>query len=391
MSRVLSGLVLGPLLVALVVGCAQTVPSAAPGAPPVRAGRPAGAAAAPAAAPGAPTGARLEYFTGKTLTVLVNFTAGGPTDIFARMVAQYLDRHIPGNPTVVVENKPGAGGVIGANYLYNVARKDGLTLGIFSSPFAAQVIQGEGVQYDSAEFQWVGGVSESQVTYARTSLGIKTPRDLLSPSQEMIVGGLSADSAKDLRMRTFLNLLGAKYRYVTGYPGQADVVLAFRRGEVNVGDDSLTSWITNVVPLVKEGEAAPIAQQGIVKNGRVVRDPRVADIPTYFEIVEQLKGDAATQTVDYRAMSALIELGSVLRALVYPPGTDPVLVQVMRKAVADTFADPEFQAAAEKQLGFQFEFVPGVAAQTLAEKIIQGTNEDPEPIDHLRQLAKTGR
>lgn len=388
MSRVAHRLMLCSLLVLLVAGCAQTKSADAPAAQVAKA---APAAAAPSSGLAPPAQAHPEYFAGKTLTVLVNFSAGGPTDIFARMVARYLDRHIPGNPTVVVENKPGAGGVIGANYLYNAARKDGLTLGIFSAPFSAQVIQGEGLQYDSAGFRWVGGVSESQVTYARTSLGINTPRELLSPSQELIVGGLSADSAKDLRMRTFFNLLGAKYRYVTGYPGQADVVLAFRRGEINVGDDSLTSWITNVVPLVKEGEATPIAQQGIVQNGRVVRDPRIADIPTYFEIVEQLKGVAAAQTLEYRALTAVIELGSVLRALVYPPGTDPVLVQAMSKAVADTFADPEFQAAAEKQLGFQFEFIPAADAQSLAEKIIQDANNDAEPLDYLKQLAKSGR
>jgi len=380
-----SSLLVGALLVVLIAACSQATPGAAPAPRASKATAPAAAQAAPQSA------ARGDYFAGKTVTVLVNYTAGGPTDIFARMVAQHLDKHIPGNPTLVVENKPGAGGVIGANYLYNAARKDGLTLGIFSSPFSAQILDGEGVQYDSAQFLWTGGVNESQVTYTHQILGAKTARDLLSTSQEIVVGGLSPDSSKDLRMRVLLNLLGLKYRYVTGYPGTAEIVLALRRGEVNLGDDSLTSWVTNVMPLVREGSVYPLAQMGIIKGGQIVRDPRVADIPTYSEILLETKGDAVRQTLEYRAMNTLIGVGSMLRALVYPPGVDAAVVEVMRQAVADTFASPDFQAAAEKQLGFQFEFVPGGEAQELAGKIVKDANDDPEPLDYLRRLAREGR
>jgi tripartite-type tricarboxylate transporter receptor subunit TctC len=357
---------------------------AAPGAGTAPGGRTTGRAAERAAR-------SPDYFAGKTLTVLVNFSAGGPTDIFARMVAQHLGKHIPGNPTVIVENRPGAGGVIGANQLYNTPRKDGLTVGIFSSPFSAQVLEGEGVQYDSAQFLWLGGVNESQVSYAHQSLGIRSPRELPQAPNEIIVGGLSPDSAKDLSMRTFLNLLGVRYKYVTGYPGVAEITLAVRRGEVNFAEDSLTSWMANIVPMVKEGVAYPMGQRGIVKGGRIVRDPRVPDIPTYFETVLELRGAAAKQTVDYRAMELLIELGTMLRAIVYPPGTPSELVAVMRQAVADTFADPELQAAAEKQLGFQFEFVPGAEAQALAEKIIKTVREDPDALEYLRRMARETR
>jgi len=394
-ARLVLGIV---LLGATLAGCART-PGAAPpagGAADAGAGAPLAAPAAKPAGraagqPGGAPGAAADYFAGKTVTVLVNFSAGGPTDIFARMVAQFLDKHIPGRPKVIVENKAGAGGVIGANQLYRVARKDGLTVGMFSSPFASQVIQGEGVQYDSAGFIWLAGVNESQVSYASSSLGVRSARDLAQAREEIVVGGLSPDNSKDMAMRTFLNMMGVPYKYVTGYPGQADVVLAFRRGEVNYAEDSLTSYAATVVPMIREGQVVPMGQRGIVKNGQFVRDPRVPDVPTFFETATEMKGESVKQTVDYRAMALLVELGTMLRAIVYPPGTDPMLVEAMQQAMADTFADPELQATAEKQLGFQFEFVPAAEAQALAQKIVNSASDDPDALEYLRRQAGEAR
>ena len=220
----------------------------------------------------------------------MNFSAGGPTDIFARMLAPYLERHIPGRPRLIVENKTGAGGVIGANQLYNLGKRDGLTLGIFTSPFGNQILDGEGVQYDAARFLWVGAVPETSISYASPSLGIRAARDVVRASGEIVVGGLAPDSAKDLTMRTYLEALGVKYKYVTGYPGQAEVVLAFRRGEVNYGEDSLTSWMATYPdrPGRRRGGRRPARH---IRNGQVVRDPRVADIPTLYELAVDLKGE----------------------------------------------------------------------------------------------------
>jgi hypothetical protein len=140
--------------------------------------------------------------------------------------------------------------------------------------------------------------------------------------------------------------------------------------------------------MIREGQVVPMGQRGIVKGGQLVRDPRVADVPTFFETAIELKGEGVKQTVDYRAMTLLVELGTMLRAIVYPPGTDAALVQAMQQAMADTFADPELQAAAEKQLGFQFEFVPGPEAQELAQLIMNQANDDPAALDYLRRLAR---
>ncbi len=149
----------------------------------------------------------------------------------------------------------------------------------------------------------------------------------------------------------------------------------------------MTSWAANYVPMVREGSAFPMGQQGIVRGGQIVPDPRVGDIPTYSDVMVQLKGEGIKQSLDYRAHQAVAQMASMLRVIVYPPGTSPETAAAMRQAIADTFADPEFQAAADKQLGFQFEFVPGAEAQAHAEKVIREVGADTEVVEHLKRLS----
>ena len=175
---------------------------------------------------------------------------------------------------------------------------------------------------------------------------------------------------------------------MTGYPGSADARLAFQRGEINFYEDSLTSWFGGFVPMMHQGLLTPIGHQGLLKNGQVVRDPRVGEYPTYLEVAVDAKGEAVKQTVEYRAMVALTGLQTLLLAVVYPPGVDPALVEVMRKAMADTLADPEYKDAWEKALGFPYEGVLGAEAQSLAEKIIKDAADDPEALEYLRRLSR---
>jgi tripartite-type tricarboxylate transporter receptor subunit TctC len=359
------------VLLVFLMGCGSAAPAGSPSAR---------AAAKPVAAG--------EPFAGKTITLVVPNSAGGPTDIFARLVAQHLDRHVPGRPSVIVENKPGAGGLVGINHVYNVVKKDGLTAGVFSGTFGFQLSGQEGVQYDSARFAWLGAADESAVGFVHESLGIRAPRDLVQTNGELVAGGLSPDSTKDMSIRTFLNLIGAKYKYVSGYQGSADAKLALERGEINYFEDSLTSWYANWVPLQKEGTVVALGQRGLIRDGQIVRDPRIADIPTYAEIAVNTRGESVKQTVEYRAMANVVRMVSMLLAIVYPPDTSPELVNTMRQALAETFADPEFQATAQKQIGFPIEAVGGVQAQEGAERIMREATADSEALDYLRRLAR---
>jgi len=377
-SALLTLVALGSLGLA---ACRSSTPGASPAAK---------SAAQPAAQPAARSAPASDYFAGKTITLSVNFSAGGPTDVTGRLLARSLDKHIPGQPTVIVENKPGGGGMVGMNYLYNAAKKDGLTIGVFTPGFPAQILGADGVQYDESKFANLGVTLESQASFINPDLGVKDLKDITQATSEVVFGGLSPDSSKDLGARSMLNTLGVKYKYVSGYNGNADFRAAFQRGEINFAEESLTGWFTAVVPMIQAGQALPMGQRGVLKNGQLVRDSRIPDIPTYTEVAVAARGEGVKQTIDYRALNALIAMNVTAREIVYPPGVDPALVEIMRKAVADTFEDPEFIASAEKTLGFHQEFMPGAEAQALSERVLQQSQEDPEAIDYLKRLSKQG-
>lgn len=383
----------------LAVACAPPAapsPTAAPAKPAATTAPAATAAAKPAAttAPAAKPTAKPavkampdNYFSGKSITLLVNFSAGGPTDIFARMMIPYLEKYIPGKPSITVQNLTGAGGLIGLNSVYSAAKKDGTVIGVFSAPFQHQALGVEEAKYDTTKFVWLGGAVESQVGIARDSAGMKNYKELPQTSGKLIAGGLAPDSSKDLSVRSFYRLMGYQFKWVTGFPGSADAKGAFLRGEINYWEDSLTSWSANFMPYVKEGWAFNIAQRGITQGGKVIRDPRVQDIPTFSEAAIELKGADVTKAVEFRAMEAVTSMASMLRAIVYPPGVDPAVGDAVRKAFDQTFADKEFQAQAQKQVGFQFVFVPGAEAQAEAERIIGGANDDKEAVAYLKKLS----
>src|SRR3954453_23219406 len=364
-----------PLLAVSLIACApaaKSPPAAAPGAAPAPAAR----------------SLPLDYFAGKTLTLLVGFSPGGPSDVFARQVAQYLKQHVPGNPTVIVDHKPGAGGIVAINYLYSVSKRDGLTIGAFGLMEDRQIMQADGVQYDAGQFQWLGGAVETQVGFVHPSLGVRTAPDLSKPTRDLGVGGLTPESSKDTGTRTFFNLMGVPYKYVTGYRGNADARLAFQRGEITFFEESLTGWVTGIVPLVEQGTAVSLFQRGIPRAGVLVRDPRVPDIQTYLDAAVEVRGESVRQTVEYRALDFSSRMGAMQRSLVYPPGVAPEVVEVMRKALAETFADEEFQATSRKQFGFQAEFVPGLEAAEMSTQLLKLATEDREAVEYLKQLAR---
>ena len=170
--------------------------------------------------------AQETYYKGKTVRFLINFSAGGPTDVFGRLIARYFPKHVPGNPSVTVQNMAGAGGIIGANYVYEIAKPDGLTIGVFSGMYLPQILGGSGVRYDLNKMPIIAGAAESSIVYIRSDTEVKTPADLLKPVKPIIVGGFTRENNKDLALRLAFDLLGVPYRYVTGYAGVAELRIA---------------------------------------------------------------------------------------------------------------------------------------------------------------------
>jgi tripartite-type tricarboxylate transporter receptor subunit TctC len=296
--------------------------------------------------------AQEPYYKGKTVRFLVNFSAGGPTDVFARLIARYFPKHIAGNPPVMVQNMAGAGGIIGANYVYEIAKPDGLTIGVFSGMYLPQILGGAGVRYDLNKMPIIAGAAETTIVYVRTDTEIKNPQDLLKPAKPIIVGGFTRENNKDLALRLALDLLGIPYRYVTGYAGVPELRVAIQRGEINLTSESLTGYNSSGVLMVRDGTLVPLYQEGLLgSGGETIRDTR-SDLPSFPEFFRKIKGsDPSGPLADAYKISG----GSrtMLRFITVAPKTPNDLLQVIRDGFRDTFADPEFKAEAERMLQFQ--------------------------------------
>lgn len=270
----------------------------------------------------------------------------------ARLVSRYLGKHLAGNPTIAVQNMPGGGGNVGANYLYEVAAGDGLTVGVFSGGYLPQILGGAGVRFDLNKMPMIAGVGETSVVYIRADTGVKGPGEIFKPSKPIVIGGFTRESNKDLALRMALDLLGVPYRYVTGYAGEADLRLAVQRGEINYTSEGLTGFTMGSAAMAREGVIVPIYQDGLAApDGEIVRDPR-ADLPTFKEFYRAAKKAELTGPLAeaFKISGAVRSLG---RFMIAPPKTPPATVEMLRKGFRDTFSDGEFKAEAERLLRFQ--------------------------------------
>ncbi len=305
--------------------------------------------------------AQEPLYKGKSLRFLVNFPAGGATDVVARLTARYLPKHIAGNPTVVVQNMSG-GGNIGANYVYEIAKPDGLTVGVFSGGYLPQILGSSGVRFDLNNMPIIAGVGEPSVVYIRADTGVKAAADILKPLKPIVIGGFTRESNKDLALRMALDLLGVPYRYVTGYGGEADLRLAVQRGEINYTSEGLTGYTMGGALLAREGIAFPIYQDGLAgPDGAIVRDPRI-DLPSFREFFKTAKGTDLSGPLGeaFKISAAVRSLG---RFFVAPPKTPIAAVEILRRGFRDTFEDAEFKTESERALGFQLVAFVGDDAQ----------------------------
>jgi tripartite-type tricarboxylate transporter receptor subunit TctC len=208
------------------------------------------------------------------------------------------------------------------------------------------------VRYDLNKMPIIAGAAETSIVYIRADTEVKTPADLLKPAKPVILGGFTRENNKDLALRLAFDLLGIPYKYVTGYAGVAELRVAIQRGEINVTSESLTGYNTGGVLMVKDGTLVPLYQEGLLgSGGDTIRDSR-SDLPSFPEFFRKVKGsDPSGPLADAYKISG----GSrtMLRFITVPPKTPNDLLQIVRKAFRDTFADPEFKAEAERMLQFQ--------------------------------------
>jgi putative tricarboxylic transport membrane protein len=296
------------------------------------------------------------FYKGKRLTVLINFASGGPTDIEGRLFAKHLARYVEGEPNIIIQNMEGAGGIVGAKYLGEVAPRDGTMAGYFTGTAFMYALDPERFRVDFKSYQFVAIQPGTTVHFVRSDLapGMREPSDIVK-AQGLIVGGLSVDTPKDLRGRLAMDMLGVPFKYVTGYRSSPAARLAFQRGEINFFAESPPSYRGVVEPtLVKTGQAIPVFYDA----GYDGKDFFVPDavkgltIPTYHELYQKIRGTMPSGQL-WDIYKAIISAdGIIQRMIVMPPGAPQPAVDALRAAIARVNTDAAYAEEAEKTFGF---------------------------------------
>jgi len=306
--------------------------------------------------------APVEFYKGKNIEIQVNVSVGGGYDLYARMLARHMSRHIPGNPNVVVQNMPGGGGMRLANWLYNVAPKDGTVFGAVARAMAFEPLLGnKGAQYDGREFNYIGSANdEVSVCVAWYTSGIKTFED--AQQKELVVGsgGVSDDTYQYPALLN--NMFGAKFKMVPGYPGGNDINLAMERGETQ-GRCSIP-WSTVKATRrfwIDENKVNFLMQYSLSKHHDLPNVPLVMDLAKNDEQRTTLKLIFGRQVMG--------------RPFAAPPGVPKDRTEALRKAFAETMADPAFLAEAEK-VKLEITPVSGEQIASLVQEVYANTTPE---------------
>jgi len=282
--------------------------------------------------------AQEPFFKGKTVRIVVGFSAGGGFDTYARGLARHLSKHIPGSPGVVVENMTGAGSLIAANHVYRVAKPDGLTIGHFiGGLFLGQVLGQPGIEFDAHKFEFIGAPISDHVVCALTKAsGITSIERWMAAKTPVKMGGIApGTSTPDNATRILKAALGLPIQLVTGYKGTADVRLAAEGGEVSGGCWGWDSVSVTWRKALDTGDAVVVLQANRKTH---------ADLPNVPQAIKFAKGDEGRRLIEVGIHSD----SDIVRTYTLPPGTPKDRVQLLRKAFEATLADPEFLADAKK-------------------------------------------
>jgi tripartite-type tricarboxylate transporter receptor subunit TctC len=268
------------------------------------------------------------FYEGKTITVVTSTGIGGTYDVLARAVARHMPKYVPGKPTMIVQNMPGAGNVLATNYMYNVAPKDGTVMAVIHAAMPLhQVLDGRGVRYDASKFNWLGSPGpENEVVLVWHTAGIKTVDD--AKKKEVILGATGEGSGIFILPMAMNHVLGTKFKVVIGYKSSEDVNLAMERGEVQARAFGIDSILAQHSDWLRNRTIDIIVQAG------VKRDKFLPDVPLLTEL---------TKSEDDREIMALVSSTAGLgHPYLVPPGTPAERTTVLRRAFMETLRDKAF-------------------------------------------------
>ena len=312
-----------------------------------------------------------EFYKGKNVDLMVGYSAGGGYDVYARMIARYIGKHIPGNPTVVVKNLDGAGSLRLANALYNQLPKDGTVFGTVARGAAFDPLLGnKAAQFDASKFSWIGSANdEVSVCVAWNTSGVTKIEDTFD--KELVVGGTGPSADTDQFPRIVNGVLGTKMKIVTGYPGGNDVSLAMERGEVQGRCGwSWSSVISTRKDWYDSKKINVLVQMSLAKH------PDLPNVPLVLDLAK---------TPEQKQILTLVFARQALgRPFLAPPGVPADRLAALRKAFMDTMKDPEFIAEADKA---KLEITP-IDGEKVQQIVVDAYKVDPAIAKKTEELLK---
>jgi tripartite-type tricarboxylate transporter receptor subunit TctC len=323
--------------------------------------------------------AQTNFYQGKTITVVVGTVPGGLYDLWGRLFGRVMGKHIPGNPTMVVQNMPGGGSMVAANYLYGVAKADGLTIGMFQTHmYLQQLVKRPEVKFDVRKFNWIGSQERgTMMLYIRTDTPYKSIDDIIKAKEPPKCGGTGLSDQTTLFTRLLEETINAKFTRVLGYKGGSEVDLAMERGEIVCRATRVTVHFSREPFLSWEKKGF---DRHLVQAGKV-RDARLPDTPTIWELMEQHK----TPEVGRRFAQVILAGDQLGRPMVAPPGVPSDRVKLLREAYAKALKDPELLNEVTRS---RLDMEP-IAAQELEALYKELIDQPPAVVELVKKLEES--
>jgi tripartite-type tricarboxylate transporter receptor subunit TctC len=323
-----------------------------------------------------PLGAQSTFYQGKTITFIVGSGAGTAYDMYGRLLANHIGKYIPGNPGVVVQNMPAAGGMVAANYVYGVAKPDGLTIASINPAHYFNQIQGnKEVKFDWPKFTWLASSDKSEhMLYMRTDAPYKTIQDVRKASEAPKCGATGTGTSGHYIPRMLEEALGTKFTIVTGYAGGNEIDLATERNEVVCRSFTTAAYFAREPYHTwrKKGFVRILMQTGEKK------DPRLPDTPLLSELMNEFK----TSDLGRRVVTVMLGSGELGRPIVAAPSLPPDRSKMLRDAFMKSMADPALLAEAAKS-NLEIQAVSGEELAKIAKTVIE---QPPEVIERIKKL-----
>lgn len=320
--------------------------------------------------------AQSPFYQGKSITIVVGTVPGGLYDRWGRLFGRIMGKYIPGNPSIVVQNMPGGGSMIAANYLYGVAKPDGLTIGMFQTHmYLQQMVQRPEVKFDVRRFHWIGSQERgTMMMYVRSDAPYRSIEDILKAKEPPKCGATGLSDQTALFARLLEETVGARFNLVMGYQGGSEVDLAMQRNEVVCRATRVTVHFSREPFLTwdKNGFDRHLVQAG------EKRDARLPDTPTIFELMEKYK----TPDVGRRFARVLLAGDQLGRPMVAPPGVPAERVKILREAYAKSLTDPELLDEVKKSR-LDMEPITGQEIESIYKELM---DQPPAVVELVKKL-----